>query len=412
MATARANLTACVAPASTRAVNTVRLAARPVAAKVAGIRSQRVVTRCSLDTDLVVAKPGTDRARDENGYFKYFPPSTGSENYAALTEVGGSCQKVLVYAGGSAADQILLFPVLKQLRSKLPYAQIDVCSSEWAHYAYDICPYINKTWVYNVDGNTLPTEFLETLGDFKNEYYTAVITAKPVGLNSAAMLWMGSSTNMKGYYDTTGYAGNTIAKAMFNKAVAPPSENPLTEGTSAFTALAEMLEAEIGAKPMSMDSIEIGIPDYPQSFAVHAMEDLSLTPGAFTLVHGLASTSKAAMQMSGGSSGMSIEALKSVVSSAGQDVVVCVPREVEAEAVRGACPGAKVLMVAAPAKLAAMIALSKNVVAANTAALPLASFLGKAAVGVFETQAVADKFAFKGVENVLSSSVGTAVARL
>ena len=76
---------------------------------------------------------------------------------------------------------------------------------------------------------------------FQNEYYTTVITAHPVGLNNAALLWMGSSTNLKGYYNTSGYAGNTLAKAMFNTAVAPPAENPLVEGTGAYTAIAGSL---------------------------------------------------------------------------------------------------------------------------------------------------------------------------
>jgi len=366
------------------------------------------VTSCTLETK--VAK--TDAARDENGYFKYFPPLTNIESYAELTDTNGVTQKILVYAPGGAADQLLLFPVLKQIKSKFPCAIIDVVSGEWAHYAYDMCPYVNKTWVYNVDGFSLPSDFLEALGNFKNEYYTTVITAAPVGFNSAALLWMGSSTNMKGYYKADGYAGNVFAKAMMNVAVEPPAEAPLMEGTDAFAPLADMLANNIEAPAFSYDEVEIGIPAYPQSFAVHTMEDLGLQPGGFILAHGVESTSLAAMQMSGGSGGMCMDTLKGVASGASATLVVAVPREAEAETVKAALPNAKVLVVAAPAKLAAMIALSKGVVAANTAALPLASYLGKPAVGLFTDMEVAAKFQFKGVVNAHVATAGDAVRSL
>lgn len=358
------------------------------------------------------AKHQTALLNNKNIGFKYFPPLTNIESYAELTDTSGVTQKILVYAPGGAGDQLLLFPVLKQIKAKFPAAIIDVVSSEWAHYAYDVCPYVNKTWVYNVDGFSLPSDFLEALGNFKNEYYTIVVTAAPVGFNSAALLWMGSSTNMKGYYKADGYAGNFLAKKMMNVAVEPPAEVPLMEGTAAFTPLADMLAANLEAPASSYDDVDIGIPAYPQSFAVHTMEDLGLQPGGFILAHGVESTSKAAMQMTGGSSEMCMDTLKGVASGASATLVVAVPREVEAEAVKAALPNAKVLVVASPAKLAAMIALSKGVVAANTAALPLASYLGKPAVGLFNDMDIAAKFEFKGVKNEHVANAGDAVRSL
>jgi hypothetical protein len=55
---------------------------------------------------------------------------------------------------------------------------------------------------------------------------------------------------------------------------------------------------------------------------------------------------------------------------------------------------------------------SPSQVAANTAALPLASYCGVPAVGMFETSAVASKFAYKGVSCVAADDAVAQVAAM
>jgi hypothetical protein len=51
----------------------------------------------------------------------------------------------------------------------------------------------------------------------QNEYYTAMIGAKPLGINGASLLWMASSTNIIGYEKTDGNPG-TILRRMSDRA--------------------------------------------------------------------------------------------------------------------------------------------------------------------------------------------------
>lgn len=51
----------------------------------------------------------------------------------------------------------------------------------------------------------------------QNEYYTAMIGAKPMGINGASLLWMASSTNIIGYEKTDGNPGTTFLRWISNR---------------------------------------------------------------------------------------------------------------------------------------------------------------------------------------------------
>jgi hypothetical protein len=69
-------------------------------------------------------------------------------------------------------------------------------------------------------------------------------------------------------------------------------------------------------------------------------------------------------------------------------------------------------VVPAPGKLLAMIANSAGVVAANTAALPLASYAGVPALGMFESADVAAKYTYSGVTSVQASDAAAKLASM
>jgi len=404
------------APLAARSATSVRgtpLAATP--ARVAtGMRRVQLASRAMAEDAEGVLKTEIAFApqRDAEGVLKTWPTQMNLESRNQTLEVSGSAQKILVYAPGTVADQLLLFPMLQHIKNSLPNAPIDVMCNQWAKAAYDICPFVNNTHVYDTEGVNSGADYTEALGVIKNEYYTAMIGAKPLGINGASLLWMASSTNVIGYEKTDGNPGNLVAKMMMKSSVPAPCENPLDLGSSAFDLLAGCVTNALNIPAMSDKSSKVGIPEYPASFAEHALADLGLKKGEYILAHGVPTTSKKAMVMSAhaGSSSLDFPFWEALAKEAKKPLVIAVPREEEAAAVAAAAPSAKVLVVPAPGKLLAMIANSAGVVAANTAALPLASYVNVPALGMFESDEVAAKYAYAGVTCVQASDAAAKVA--
>lgn len=55
--------------------------------------------------------------RDTEGVLKTWPTQMNLESRNQTLEVSGSAQKILVYAPGTAADQLLLFPMLQHIKN-------------------------------------------------------------------------------------------------------------------------------------------------------------------------------------------------------------------------------------------------------------------------------------------------------
>lgn len=50
---------------------------------------------------------------------------------------------------------------------RLPNAPIDVMCNQWAKAAYDICPFVNNTHVYDTEGVNTGADYTEALGVIK-----------------------------------------------------------------------------------------------------------------------------------------------------------------------------------------------------------------------------------------------------
>mmetsp|Transcript_23633 Transcript_23633/g.32533 ORF Transcript_23633/g.32533 Transcript_23633/m.32533 type:complete len:428 (-) Transcript_23633:133-1416(-) len=352
--------------------------------------------------------------RDEHGCLSYFPSMYNLESLIQELSVGGFSKKMLIYAPGGVADQMLLFPLLKLLNNRIPSAAIDIMCGERAHSAYDICPYVCNTYVYNVDGSTLSSDYAEMLGTMKGEYYDKIITAKPAGFGVSTFLWMACS-NTSGYLSTDGVPTNYIASKMMASSVQAPADDPLTLGSSAYDELVKLVASELPAGAVEDDEqVQVGVPEGAQDWAVQALAAAGLKAGEYILAHGVPSSSQAAMTMSRfpSSASASVQCFASIAKAASLPVVFAVPREEDSKAVTDSIPNATILVVPNPSKLAAMVALSSGVVAANTAALPLASYMGKPVVGVFDTAENAALFSYPGVSCVCESEVAATVAAL
>jgi hypothetical protein len=168
--------------------------------------------------------------RDAEGVLKTWPTQMNLESRNQTLEVAGSAQKILVYAPGTVADQLLLFPMLQHIKNsyaarptvppspsrhlcsilcsilsdvlprrvkstrfwtagrcftaaeralcvrllmpgamvcRLPNAPIDVMCNQWAKAAYDICPFVNNTHVYDTEGVNSGADYTEALGVIK-----------------------------------------------------------------------------------------------------------------------------------------------------------------------------------------------------------------------------------------------------
>mmetsp|Transcript_17282 Transcript_17282/g.33282 ORF Transcript_17282/g.33282 Transcript_17282/m.33282 type:complete len:245 (-) Transcript_17282:236-970(-) len=222
---------------------------------------------------------------------------------------------------------------------------------------------------------------------------------------------MGSSTNVIGYVQTNGFLGNLFAKWMMAFPVECSVEDPLALGTRAFDQLQRMLSERWEAAALPARRVFIGVPDPNQDFALEAMFALSVTSGEFMLAHGVPSSSQSAMQMSSfpKSTSVSLQTWEDLDEISSLPLVFAVPREKEAEEVRNAIPGARVTVVSSPANLAALILLSAGVIAANTIALPIASYLRKPAFGMFESKMIAKKYSYPGVDVITEQDAGPAM---
>jgi hypothetical protein len=70
---------------------------------------------------------------------------------------------------------------------RLPNAMIDVVCGERAHSAYDICPYVRSTFIYNVGGFTLPDIYTEIVGVLKVKHNVPINSSDTSGKTYATL---------------------------------------------------------------------------------------------------------------------------------------------------------------------------------------------------------------------------------
>lgn len=68
-------------------------------------------------------------------------------------------------AESSSCVRVLMLVAIR--RCRLPNAPIDVMCNQWAKAAYDICPFVNNTHVYDTEGVNSGADYTEALGVIK-----------------------------------------------------------------------------------------------------------------------------------------------------------------------------------------------------------------------------------------------------
>lgn len=86
---------------------------------VAGMRRVQLASRAMAEDAEGVLKTEIAFApqRDAEGVLKTWPTQMNLESRNQTLEVSGSAQKILVYAPGTVADQLLLFPMLQHIKN-------------------------------------------------------------------------------------------------------------------------------------------------------------------------------------------------------------------------------------------------------------------------------------------------------
>lgn len=390
-----------------------RKVALPHAAKPSLSRSTRrnVIVKAvetKEETQLSTELSDYDDGRDEDWNITYFPGMQNIESMIDEIYANGYNKKICIYAPGGVAEQMLLLPLIESIHTRLPSVKIDVVCRERAKSAYDICPYVHNTFPYNVGGEVIPDNFAEMTGTLKGEYYECIISAQPAGAGEAFLLWMASSGNLLGY--TESGAGSIVANAMYTTSEVTTSTAIGNLGTSAFDSLEALVGEKLGGSYDTSVLPKVGVPAKYQEWASEALSAAGV-PADFVIAHGVPSKSAAAMTVGAfpESTSMDLSALGSVSKA----VVVAAPRADDKAATEAAL-GDKVtvLVVDTAAKLAALVQASSGVVAANSAALAMASYMSKPAVGIFESEEVAAKYKYAGVTCVGPDGASSAVAAL
>ena len=157
-------------------------------------------------------------------------------------------------------------------------------------------------------------------------------------------------------------------------------------------------------------SSSLGVPPTDAAWAAEQLKAAGLSAGGFLLAHGLPSTSAYAMGASDApDASYPAESWAVLIHAASKPVVLAVPRAADAAAVLAAVPEgkAKVIVAYTPGQLAALVAASSRVLAANTAALPIATALGKPVLALLDAKTVLNGYlaqASPDVQVVLSGS--------
>eukprot|EP00976_Prorocentrum_cordatum_P087110 1186773-Prorocentrum_minimum.AAC.1 len=351
---ASASLTVALRASKANASTKVALphAAKPVLTRGAKRSVAVKAVGTELSTDL---QETYDDGRDGDWNITYFPGMTNIESLIDDIYSNGYNKKICLYAPNGVAEQMLLFPLIESIHTRMPAAKIDVVCSERAQGAYAICPYVRNTMAYNVGGFIIPDNFAEMCGTLKGEYYECIISATPAGAGEAFLLWMASSGNVSGYTENGG--GAIAAKSMFTDYEAKTSAEIASLGTSAYDSLEAMVGEKLGGSYDSSSLPKVGLPEAYQAWATKVLSAAGVAPGGFILAHGVPSKSAAAMSMSAfpASASMDVSALNLV----SKPVVVAVAREDDKAAMEAAL-GSKATVIVAdyPVKLAALVGAS------------------------------------------------------
>ncbi|GJP45382.1 hypothetical protein CLOM_g4778 [Closterium sp. NIES-68] len=332
--------------------------------------------------DAVDPRPPTDTSSDA-GWLK-FPPGHNPEIASLGLYIRDDVRSCAILVAGGVYENLLFFPVISLLKEKYPGVKIDVAAPPRGKQTYEINKNVRRAWVYDPeDPFVTPAEYTEFLGKLKNEVYDLVLSTRLAGLGHAMFLFLSDARQRVSYVNPN--ASGAGAGVFLSNAVRTEKENLAEDGYAMYKDLIEFLLQPVrGGPALYLPPLQVNIPRKVKDVTRGKTAAAGVAPGAYTLVHGVESSSAASMRSRGDAdSALSLGLLAEIAKSVSGDLLVVVPNDADQDKVQGAVPSAKVVKITTPGQLAAAIDDAAAVVTTNTAAVQLATALRKPSVALF-----------------------------
>ncbi|CAI5476091.1 unnamed protein product [Closterium sp. Yama58-4] len=359
--------------------------------------------------DAVDPRPPTDTTSNE-GWLKF--PSGHNPEIASLgLYIRDDVRSCAILVAGGVYENLLFFPVISLLKEKYPGVKIDVAAPPRGKQTYEINKNVRRAWVYDPeDPFVTPAEYTEFLGKLKNEAYDLVLSTRLAGLGHAMFLFLSDARQRVSYVNPN--ASGAGAGVFLSTAVRTEKENLAEDGCHMYKDLVDLLlEPVRGGPALHLPPLQVNLPRKVREVTREKTAAAGVAPGAYTLVHGVDSSSAASMRSRGDTdSALSLALLAEIAKSVSGDLLVVVPNDADQGKVQSAVPSAKIVKITTPGQLAAAIDDAAAVVTTNTAAVQLATALRKPSVALFGSSDKADRFVPNAADRnctVVASATGT-----
>ncbi|CAI5531449.1 unnamed protein product [Closterium sp. Naga37s-1] len=359
--------------------------------------------------DAVDPRPPTDTSSND-GWLK-FPPGHNPEIASLGLYIRDDVRSCAILVAGGVYENLLFFPVISLLKEKYPGVKIDVAAPPRGKQTYEINKNVRRAWVYDPeDPFVTPAEYTEFLGKLKNEAYDLVLSTRLAGLGHAMFLFLSDARQRVSYVNPN--ASGAGAGVFLSTAVRTEKENLAEDGSHMYKDLVEfLLEPVRGGPALHLPALQVNLPRKVREVMREKTAAAGVAAGAYTLVHGVESSSAASMRSRGDTdSALSLTLLAEIAKSVSGDLLVVVPNDADQGKVQSAVPSAKVVKITTPGQLAAAIDDAAAVVTTNTAAVQLATALRKPSVALFGSSDKAARFVPNAADRkctVVASATGS-----
>lgn len=331
----------------------------------------------------------------DNEYgFLNFPAKHNPELASLPLLVRGDVRRCCCFVAGGVYENLLFFPVIQLLKERYPGAAIDIIATERGKQTYEMNKNVKRAWVYDLDAHwVVPADYLEFVGNIKNEYYDMLVSTRLAGVGHALTMFMTSARAKIGYvYPNVNAAGSGL---FLQETVKAPRLNLAEGGYNMYAELIEVLKNPKRNVPlMEVRPLQIGISKRLKTFVEKKYMQAGVCKGEFLVFHGIESDSKASMQSKGDpDSLLPLKMWAELARATRSKVVFVIPSELDRLRVRQAIgEDTKMVFITTPGQLAAIIDASVGVVTTNTAAVQLACALKKPSVALFSSAKKASLF--------------------
>eukprot|EP00475_Leptophrys_vorax_P038590 TRINITY_DN6833_c0_g1_i1.p1 TRINITY_DN6833_c0_g1~~TRINITY_DN6833_c0_g1_i1.p1 ORF type:complete len:446 (+),score=0.86 TRINITY_DN6833_c0_g1_i1:141-1478(+) len=274
--------------------------------------------------DAVDPRPPTDLSSDE-GFLKF--PALHNPEIASLgLYVRDDVRSCVILVAGGVYENLLFFPVISLLKEKYPGVKIDVAASARGKQTYEINKHVRRAWVYDSEDPFIaPGDYTEFLGKLKNEVYDLVVSTRLAGLGHAMFLFLTDARQRMSYVSP--YATGAGAGVFLTTPVRTEKEDLAVDGYGMYADLIKVLMEPVrGGPALVLPPLTVNVPRKVKDAAREKLAAAGARPGAYTLVHGVESTSAASMRSRGDTdSSLSLSALAGIVKGIRGDAVVGFP---------------------------------------------------------------------------------------